>query len=68
MSPLPAISYEQALSAFETGQKLHSGDHTYLVRQALREPEEGLVLWVTDERTPGYHGQLLFPDGRIETK
>jgi hypothetical protein len=26
------------------------------------------VLWVTDERSPGDHGMLLFPDGRMEVK
>ena len=67
-SNFPEISYEQAVSAYEAGQKLHMGDRIYLVRQALRESNEGLVLWVTDERTLGYHGQLLFPDGRIESK
>ena len=61
-----AIAYEQARTACEAGQKLHQGGRTYLVRPALRQPEEGLVLWVTDERTLGEHGLLLFPDGRIE--
>jgi hypothetical protein len=67
-SDWPAIAYEQALAAYEAGQKLHQGGRTYLVRPALRQPEEGLVLWVTDERTLGEHGHLLFPDGRIEAR
>jgi hypothetical protein len=62
------ITYEQARAAFEGGQKLHQGNRTFLVRQALRKPEEGLVLWVTDERTRGSQGLLLFPDGRMEAK
>jgi hypothetical protein len=64
----PAITYEQARAAYEAGQKLHHRDRTYLVRRALREPEEGLVLWVTDERTLGDHGLLLFSDGQVKTK
>ncbi len=62
------ITYEQALAAYEAGQKLYSQGQIYLVRRVLRGPEEGLVLWVTDERTLGDHGFLLFPDGRIEAK
>jgi hypothetical protein len=64
----PEISYEQAWVAYEAGQKLHLGGRVYLVRRALREPEEGLVLWVADERTRGDHGLLLFPDGRVKAK
>jgi len=64
----PEITYEQAKAAYEAGQKLHLEDQIFLVRRALREPEEDLVLWVTDERTLGDHGQLLFPDGRVEVK
>jgi hypothetical protein len=67
-SDWPAISYEQARAAYEAGQKVHQGGRTYLVRPALRQPEEGLVLWVTDERTLGEHGLLLFPDGRSEAR
>jgi len=67
-SDWPAIAYEQARAAYEAGQKLRQGGRTYLVRPALRQPEEGLVLWVTDERTLGEHGLLLFPDGRIEPR
>jgi hypothetical protein len=67
-SDQPEIIYEQAKAAYEAGQKLHQGGRTYLVRRALRPPEEGLVLWVTDERTPGDHGLLLFPDGQVEAK
>jgi hypothetical protein len=62
------VTYQQAKAAYEAGQKLHLGSQVYLVRRALREPEEGLILWITDERTPGDHGLLLFPDGRIEAK
>ena len=64
----PEITYEQALAAHEAGQKLYERGRVYLVRRALREPEEGLVLWVTDERSPGDHGMLLFPDGRMAVK
>jgi hypothetical protein len=64
----PEISYEQARAAYEAGQKLHLGGQIYLVRRALREPGEGLVLWIADECTPGDHGLLLFPDGRVEAK
>lgn len=64
----PEITYSQARAAYEVGQKLHQRGRTYLVRPALREPEEGLVLWVTDERTLGNQGLLLFPDGHIEVK
>jgi membrane protein implicated in regulation of membrane protease activity len=64
----PVVTYEQALAAYEAGEKLHRGGRIYLVRRALREPEEGLVLWLADERTLGDHGLLLFPDGRTETK
>ncbi|MGD2039303.1 MAG: hypothetical protein PVH11_00665 [Anaerolineae bacterium] len=62
------ITYAQAKAAYEAGQKLHRGENIYLVRPALREPDEGLVLWITEERTRGDHGLLLFPDGRAETK
>lgn len=64
----PEITYGQACAAYEAGQKLYQGGRTFLVRRALREPEEGLVLWLTDERTLGDQGLLLFPDGRIEAK
>jgi hypothetical protein len=67
-SDWPEISYQQARRAFEGGQKLHLSGRVYLVRRVLREPGEGLVLWVSDERTLGDHGLLLFPDGRHETK
>ena len=62
------ITYEQARRAYEAGQKLHVGGRIYLVRRALREPDEGLVLWVTDQRSLGEHGLLLFPDGHAEAK
>lgn len=64
----PKITYEQALAAFEAGQKLHTQGQIYLVRRVLRPPEEGLVLWATDERTLGDRGWLLFPDGRVQAK
>jgi hypothetical protein len=62
----PEITFDQARAAYEAGQKLHLGGRIYLVRRALREPKEGLVLWVTDERTRGDHGLLLFADGHVE--
>lgn len=64
----PEITYQQARAAYDAGQKLHMGDQIYLVRRALRDPCDGHVLWITDERTLGDHGQLLFPDGRVETR
>lgn len=65
---LPKITYEQARAAYEAGQKLYLGGQVFLVRRALRQHGEGLVLWVADERTLGDHGQLLFPDGRVEVR
>ena len=62
----PQITYEQAVAAYQSGQKLHLGGRIFLVRRTLRE--EGLILWVTDQRTLGNHGLLLFPDGRTEAK
>jgi hypothetical protein len=67
-SDWPEIGYSQAHAAYEAGQKLHLGGRIFLVRRALRAAEEGLVLWVTDERTRGDHGLLLFPDGRVEAR
>lgn len=64
----PEITYEEARAAYEAGQKLHKGGRIFLVRRALREGEEGLVLWATDERTLGDHGFLLLPDGQVRTK
>ncbi|HSJ55914.1 MAG TPA: hypothetical protein VLC95_01960 [Anaerolineae bacterium] len=64
----PDITYEQALAAFEAGEKLYLGGRTFLVRQALRDGEQGLVLWVTDERTHGDHGLLLYADGRVKVR
>jgi hypothetical protein len=64
----PEITFDQARAAYETGQKLHLAGRIFLVRRALREPEAGLVLWVTDERTRGDHGLLLFADGRVEAR
>jgi hypothetical protein len=65
---LPELSYEQAHAAFQAGQKLHLGQRTFLVRPVPRDPQDGLVLWVTDERTLGDSGLLLYPDGRVEAK
>jgi len=68
----PEITYAQALAAYEAGQKLHIESRIYLVRPVPRQPEAGAgagpVLWVTDERTLGDHGLLLYPEGRIETR
>lgn len=63
-----SITYEQARAAFEAGHKLHLGGRVLLVRPVPRRPEDGLVLWVTDERTLGDHGVLLYPDGRAEAR
>jgi hypothetical protein len=62
------IDYRTARAAFEAGQKLHYGGQVFLVRPALRQPAEGLVLWVTDQESLGEHGLLLFPDGRVEVR
>ena len=67
-SDWPELTYQQARRAFEAGQKLHLSGRVYVVRRVLRESGEGPVLWVSDERTLGDHGRLLFPDGRVETK
>jgi hypothetical protein len=64
----PSITYAEASAAYEAGQKLHKGGRIFFVRPALREEDEGLVLWVADERTLGDHGLLLFPDGRTEAR
>jgi hypothetical protein len=73
----PQITYQQAKTAYEAGQKLHLGGRIYLVRPALRDgamghsargSEESTVFWVTDQRTLGDHGLLLFPDGRVVAK
>ena len=64
----PEVSYTQALAAHEEGQKLHLKGRVLLVRRALRDPSEGIVLWVTEEQTRGDHGLLLFPDGRVEAR
>jgi hypothetical protein len=66
--PWPEIGYEMARAAYDAGQKLHLGERIYLVRPALREPEEGLVLWLTDQDSLGEHGLLLFPDGHSEAR
>jgi hypothetical protein len=67
-SDYPEVDYARAAAAYEAGQKLYLDDKVFLVRRALREPDAGLVLWLTEERTLGHHGLLLFPDGRIEAK
>ncbi len=73
-SDLPKIMYEQAMAAYEAGQKVHLGGRIYVVRPALRNgvaegtSEKGPVLWVTDQQTLGDHGLLLFPDGRVVAK
>ena len=65
---LPELSYSQAYAAYEAGQKLHLDGRTFLIRPVPKDAREGLVLWVTDERTLGDYGLLLFPDGRAEAK
>ena len=73
----PQITYEQASAAFQAGQKLHFGGRIFLVRPTLRTSPAGSsttdsaetpVLWVTDQRTLGDHGLLLFPDGSVEAR
>jgi len=69
-SSLPEIDYEMAKKAFEAGQKLHLAGRIYLVRPVPDSADGSTVgrdvLWVTDERTLGDHGLLLYPDGRVE--
>jgi hypothetical protein len=65
---MPGLAYEQAREAHEAGQKLHAGGRIYLVRPSLQVKGEGLVLWVTDQRSRGDHGWLLYPDGRVEAR
>ncbi len=71
----PDITYEQAWAACEAGQKLHLAGRVYLVRPTLPKPgaspdslRSQAAVWVTDERTLGDHGLLLFPDGRVEAR
>jgi hypothetical protein len=71
----PDITYEQAWAAYEAGQKLYLAGRVYLVRPTLPKPGAGpgclwpqSAVWVTDERSLGDHGLLLFPDGRIEVR
>jgi hypothetical protein len=67
----PDVTYEQAWAAYEAGQKLYLAGRVYLVRPTLKSgasPDDKPVLWVTDERTPGDHGLLLFPDGRVQVR
>ena len=63
----PEITYEEARAAYEAGQKLHKGERIFLVRPVLREKAEQ-VLWLSDQRTLGEHGLLLYPDGTVERK
>ena len=71
-SEWPTITYEQAWTACEAGQKLHLAGRIYLVRPTPPKPgaapQGRPALWVTDERTLGNHGLLLFPDGRAEAR
>lgn len=60
-----AITYEQALAAYEAGQKLHVAGRILLVRPLPHTAGTGPVLWLADEQTTGEHGLLLFPDGRV---
>ena len=71
----PDITYEQAWAACEAGQKLHLAGRVYLVRPTPPKPgavadslRSQATMWVTDERTLGDHGLLLFPDGRVEVR
>lgn len=73
----PLIRYDQARAAFEAGQKLHVAGRVCLVRPVLNwagtgpagwEREGDPVLWVTDERTPGDHGLLIYLHGSVERK
>jgi len=67
----PDITYEQAWAACEAGQKLHLAGRVYLVRPTLPKPgpsDRRPAVWVTDERSLGDHGLLLFPDGRVEVR
>jgi len=71
----PDITYEQAWAACEAGQKLYLAGGVYLVRPTPPKPgaaadsiRSQAAVWVTDERTLGDHGLLLFPDGRVEVR
>jgi hypothetical protein len=63
----PRITYQEATAAYDAGQKLHKGGRIFLVRPALREQKE-LIFWVTDEKTTGERGLLLFSDGSVEPR
>ena len=65
---LPELSYKEVSAAYLAGQKLHKDGRIFLIRPVPRETGQGLVLWVTDERTLGDCGLLLYPDGRVEIK
>jgi hypothetical protein len=64
--------------SFTSGTRhTHLGGRIYLVRPALRDgglddstpgAEKAPVLWLTDQRTLGDHGLLLYPDGRVVAK
>jgi hypothetical protein len=66
----PDLTYEQAWAAWEAGQKLYLAGRVYLVRPTPLKPgaspKDRPALWITDERSSGDHGLLLFPDGRAE--
>ena len=76
----PRITYDQALAAYDAGQKLYLGGHKFLVQRALSTPQHPderparpapavqPVLWVVDELTTGDQGLLLYPDGQIVSK
>ena len=71
----PEITYEQAWAASEAGQKLYLAGRVYLVRPTPPKPgaspdslRSQAAVWVTDERSQGDHGLLLFPDGRSEVR
>jgi hypothetical protein len=61
------ITYEEARAAYHVGQKLYKDGRVFLVRPTLREGPD-LILWLTDERTLGGRGLLLYPDGTVESK
>jgi hypothetical protein len=62
------VTYNLAKAALDAGNKLHLDGTIYLVRQVVKGHRDELVLWVCDQRTPGDHGWLLYPDGSAEAK